>query len=169
MKKIITIAAIAIVSLAGVFAGTSKVTLNAVADKADYVPTLYYVESVNGSDTEVAVGDAKSIYNNDGKAWNLKDDGNTNRFVVRVSGNENKSKALKTTIKAGTFQGLVDNKAYDSTIEPALSEGSVTGGVVKAGYNDAVQIASFSFSWNGIANLPAADYTSDISITYTVE
>ena len=87
MKKIIAIAVIAIVSLAGVFAAagsSAAVRLNGKVDETAYTPSLYYVvsdgkaESVGTSLYDIADGDSR---------WDLTKDGETNDFIVKVTGN----------------------------------------------------------------------------------
>jgi len=172
MKKIIAIAVIAIVSLAGVFAAagsSAAVRLNGKVDETAYTPSLYYVvsdgkaESVGTSLYDIADGDSR---------WDLTKDGETNDFIVKVTGNMNTDKVLTVSVRPNYFTGSVNDKKYVTGVIPALvasgADGNAFTATVAAGKRAATDIAHFSFSWTGDKDLPAADYTSEIAITYSV-
>jgi hypothetical protein len=170
MKKTIAILLVLAVVLTGAFATDANVKLNANVATVNYTAALFYdndaLANGNGIFSDGVGGSAK---------WDLSSTSPvaTETFAVKVTGNENAAKSLKVTVSAANFMATVGGVSYDS--EVAVTATAVTGNLagsantISAGKHTDEVLCSWTLGWTGNAGLPAADYTSDVTIGYVVE
>jgi hypothetical protein len=177
MKKLIITFLIATVVIGSTFAQSDSkdILINGGVSKSEYSFTLLY-------DKEY-LQDGSII----GDTFNINIISDTKPFIVqRTGGNLNKDLGVSISIVASPFTGLFDGEAnYNTGIIPkvkAIEEGysytsieydnqNESGEIsllIKAGKNkDIEDIAAFYFTINGDETIPAGNYQSTISITYT--
>ena len=177
MKKLVTIFLITPIVVSSAFAQSDSkdILINGEVSKSEYTFTLLYDKEYlqEGS----IIGDTFNI--------NIVSD--TKPFIVqRTGGNLNKDLSVSLSIAASPFTGLFDGEEnYNTGVIPkvkAIEEGYNYTGIeydnqnesgeisllIKAGENkDIEDIAAFYFTINGDETIPAGNYQSTISITYT--
>ena len=174
-KKIITIALIAVIAMTAAFAvddnSRSVKVLGNVPETA-YTTELRY--GINDAAHNV-VADQK-ITDENNTAWNLTKAGNTKSFFVTFKGNEVSSKTVTVGVEAASFTDgvtghstqvvYVDNQGTED--KEAATTLSATYTITAKRYAEATEAVKFNLYWNGDAAMDAGDYTSNVTISYSV-
>lgn len=176
MKKVLAILLVLVVAMTGVMA-TEAGTVNLMAKVAesDYIPTLYYNYNSDGVTFVVA---ETAIYESatGSTPWDLLNtsEATTNYFVVKVSGDQLETKSIKLSVSASNFIGkIADGSDYSSdsgvnvSVKSSTGAGFESSGASLRGQKDKSEIGRFVLSWTGKENLPAGDYQSTVTLSYT--
>jgi len=165
MKKLLTVLAIAAITITSTFAATTgSVTLNSTLNPTAYSLSMYY-----GAQNFTSTG-LKTVDNLD-----LTSAGTTDAISVKLSGgNLNETVIYTTTVTENQFTGEVDGATY--TTDNNLTVINTTDGTnqteytatVGAGPNDAQDIAVFKFNWDADTSLPAGSYSTTNTISISV-
>lgn len=93
----------------------------------------------------------------------------TGEFTIRSNSNMNSDLTVDVDIEATSFKTTLNDGAsvYDSEITPRVGWKRQVN-TIEAGKHMNNLIYVFDFAWVGNSNLPAGDYESDITITYSV-
>ena len=177
MKKLITILAIAAITLTSTFAVTTSfdgsaekapemnVTLKSTLDPTPYVLSIIYgMTDFTEAQTTTLTG------------LDLTKASSTNLFNIMITeGNLNSSITFQTVITTGPFIGEVDGNAnYEaanivSILGSNFKEHATSfSSTIPAGPQVSQSIASFAFAWTENASLPAGDYVSTNKINVSV-
>jgi|GEM_PF-2802217 hypothetical protein len=175
-KRIITIALVAIMAV-GAFAANGSVKLNGNVGTTDYALNLKYAPTADAEAVAVGTDKALEVFNGStesGTAWDLQSASaaTTGLFSLYVNGNEPAARQMDVTITAGDFKNTTNDKLTDSvkvTTYIGSAEKTSDSFAIAAGKHVDAKLAEFHFGWTGNADLPAGDYVSDISITYSVK
>ncbi|MGD1815649.1 MAG: hypothetical protein ACPKNR_01320 [Pleomorphochaeta sp.] len=157
MKKLLTILTISLIATAALFAKTAQVQLVTSVDETPVTYLLAYDGTTinDGADYSITV---KPLTQND----------QTKDFTVTASSNKNNDLAISVSVVADTFKTKLNgNKVYDSNIQPKVNT-SVDVDTLTAGKHTNFLVNKFNLSWNGNADLPAGDYTSNVRIEYSI-
>jgi hypothetical protein len=170
MKKIITIALIAIASLTAAFAADASVTVNGNVPETAFAYKLNY----DGA----AVTADQQIYQSGTTRWNLTEAGNTKDFTVTFTGNQAEDHTAKLSVSAGAFTDkvsghstqavLVDDKATAAK-EAEASLSDLSYAIEAKRYATDTTAFTFFLYWAGDKTMDAGDYTSDVTITYSID
>ncbi len=176
MKRILfCLIAFAIVC-SGVSAASSTVNLQASVAEVPLVPVLFYQADIVSEDaTQVKITSDTDIFS-DGvggtQKWDLTDASGytqTGYFIVKVSGNMNTNQNMNVSVTPGAFSADVDGKTFTTGIVPLVNGLQVNGAyTVEAGIHDEDDVAFFYLYWKGNADLPAGNYSSAVSIEYSI-
>lgn len=157
MKKILTILVLASIAITSMSAKSAQVQLNTTIDEVQPDYALYYADAlVNDND----------IINVDP----ITEDGVTDVFSIKASSNMNSKLPVVVTIAADVFRTTLNNGTEDvaTTVTPEPTIITNTE-YLPAGLQSNYLVYSFTLGWTGDDSLPAGDYTSDITINYTIE
>lgn len=182
MKKLLTIALISLIALASSFAAQQgsvdknlNVTINASVAFDQYDLNISYAD-VDLTDSELVLNDSSYVLNNTSAITTKAFDVHTDK------GNQNMDMALTVVVTPSSFKGLVNGKNVNTGIIPSVvktaeSAGDYTldtiGGarisnIITAGPNPAMSLANFSLRWVGNETVAAGDYSSNVTINYTL-
>ncbi len=175
MKKLLTIFALAALTITATFATSDKrdIKINGSVKQTSYTFSLAY------NDTDLSNGSTIE------DSFDLSKVSNTDNFIVkRTSGNLNDDLVLSVSIEAGSFIGEFNgNENYDTNLEPEVNLVSTgytysndytksnLGGmdiIIPAGANlTSANLAEFYLAINGNSSIPAGSFVSTVLVNYT--
>jgi uncharacterized GH25 family protein len=161
MKKLLTILALAAIVSTSMFAKSAEVQLNTSIEETEVSYQLAY----DGTLLEDGIEDFDINISR-----SLTEGGQTQDFTVYSTSNKNRDMGVVVKIAADSFRTTLNDgtENYDSKITPSVNTiNSVSK--VPAGLQKNLLVNKFNLSWSGNKELPAGDYTSDVSIKYVVE
>lgn len=169
MKKLLSFIILSITICSLSFA-SNNVKINGEIKDDAYSLSLYYQTNPT-SNTFTGNLTNYNIYNNEGKAFNLKEDGATNKFLFVLSGNQNKVAVLKITVKPEPFKPVkTANTTYKETDQvdvkytlKYLKESSDLHGFFLI-----EPVAELKLNWKGNDKLTAGNYISNVTIEYSI-
>ena len=157
MKKKMMILTIFSIVASSLFAALpTDIKFEGTASTIPLVSKLYYNNSLITENLEIG-------------NINLTQDGRTENFEIKITGNENDNKNLLIDIVTENFKGSVNGVAnVDSGIAVNVSDYQVNN-VVTYGHHQDDVISTFYFFWEGDAELTAGSYVSNVTISYTFD
>ncbi len=184
MKKLITILAIAAITLTSTFAvvaapttsfdgSSAKAPEMNVTLKSSLIPSGYDLSLIYGTGSDAI--DFTTIGEKTISGLDLTKEGFTKEFNVIISeGNLNKSIIFVTEITEKPFVGLVDGKVHttsnnlkvrnnDNENQTSFSTGIASGPQAKQ------SVAEFNFHWDADTALPAGEYSTTNTISISVK
>ncbi len=161
MKKLLTILALAAIVSTSMFAKSAEVQLNTSIEETEVSYQLAYDGTLlEDGIEEFDINISRS----------LTEGGQTQDFTVYSSSNKNSDMGVVVKIAADSFRTTLNDgtENYDSKITPSVNTISSLS-KVPAGLQEKLLVNKFNLSWSGNEELPAGDYTSDVTIKYVVE
>jgi hypothetical protein len=175
MKKLITILAIAAITLTSTFAVTTS--FDGSAEKAPEM-NVTLKSSLEQTNYDLSLLYGKIDFTNEAQqtidGLDLTEKGSTDEFNVMITnGNLNKTITFVTEITEKPFVGLVDGEDYttENNLRVLNAEGdnqTSYSSKIKAGPQESQSVATFLFNWDADKALPAGDYATTNTISISV-
>ncbi|MDC7238454.1 MAG: hypothetical protein PQJ45_11865 [Sphaerochaetaceae bacterium] len=160
MKKLFTILVLVSIAMTSIVAKSAQVQLTTVISESELTYELYYNNSeIADSTTEYVINIADS----------LSTGGETEDFTVLASSNKNSDMSVEVVVTPESFKTTLNNgnDTHDSEITPTVNT-TVEISTLTAGLHTDYLVNKFNLSWDGNDQLPAGNYVSNVTISYTI-
>lgn len=159
MKKLLTILAVATISMTAFFANSTQIQLKTNVPEviASFV-LQYNGNTITGESNEIATNQLLSTA------------GQTKDFTINSSSNYNNDKIVVVSITPDAFILQRNNKSSEITPEVNWIHNTVTH--IPAGVQNNFLISKFNLKWDGFSkatSLDAGTYVSNVKIEYTTK
>ncbi len=161
MKKLFTILALVSIAMTSIVAKSAQVQLTTVISEVEATYELYYNnDKIDNLTTEYVI-DIEDA---------LSDGGATEDFTVLASSNKNDDMSVEVVVAPESFKTTLNEgtEDYDSEITPTVNT-ELAISTLTAGLHTDYLVNQFNLSWDGNDQLPAGDYVSNVTISYTIE